>query len=164
MMIIPDDGGSTYLWNVGRQLFYTAVHPRRQFWTINCWLEFSRVGVALSINGRCFLTKYLVNNIKRVKCKRKVTDRKLCNVSTKPILVATQSWPMFVGTSPARGMEVYWRSMLHCDIWSLTMNWSSVQGILLFFMSQKNVCINRLKRDVNYSLCPKSVTLYFVFI
>jgi hypothetical protein len=31
--IIPDDGGSTYLWNVGRQLFYTAVHPRRQFWT-----------------------------------------------------------------------------------------------------------------------------------
>jgi hypothetical protein len=29
----PDDGGSTYLWNVGRQLFYTAVHPRRQIWT-----------------------------------------------------------------------------------------------------------------------------------
>jgi hypothetical protein len=31
--LIPDDGGSTYLWNVGRQLFYTVVHPRRQFWT-----------------------------------------------------------------------------------------------------------------------------------
>jgi hypothetical protein len=30
--LIPDDGGSTYLWNVGRQLFYMAVHPRRQFW------------------------------------------------------------------------------------------------------------------------------------
>jgi hypothetical protein len=29
----PDDGGSTYLWNVGRQLFYTAVHPGRQIWT-----------------------------------------------------------------------------------------------------------------------------------
>jgi hypothetical protein len=29
----PDDGGSTYLWNVGRQLFYTAVHPRRQIRT-----------------------------------------------------------------------------------------------------------------------------------
>jgi hypothetical protein len=29
----PDDGGSTYLWNVGRQLFYTALHPRRQIWT-----------------------------------------------------------------------------------------------------------------------------------
>jgi hypothetical protein len=28
-----DDGGSMYLWNVGRQLFYTALHPRRQFWT-----------------------------------------------------------------------------------------------------------------------------------
>jgi hypothetical protein len=28
-----DDGGSTHLWNVGRQSFYTAVHPRRQFWT-----------------------------------------------------------------------------------------------------------------------------------
>jgi hypothetical protein len=27
------DGGSTHLWYVGRQLFYTAVHPRRQFWT-----------------------------------------------------------------------------------------------------------------------------------
>jgi hypothetical protein len=31
--INPDHGGSTYLWNVGRQLFYTAVRPRRQFWT-----------------------------------------------------------------------------------------------------------------------------------
>jgi hypothetical protein len=31
--LIPDNGGSMYLWNVGRQLFYTAVHPRRQFWT-----------------------------------------------------------------------------------------------------------------------------------
>jgi hypothetical protein len=30
--LIPVDGGSTHLWNVGRQLFYTAVHPRRQFW------------------------------------------------------------------------------------------------------------------------------------
>jgi hypothetical protein len=28
-----DDGGSTYLWNVGRQLLYTAVHPRRQILT-----------------------------------------------------------------------------------------------------------------------------------
>jgi hypothetical protein len=26
-------GWRTYFWNVGRQLFYTAVHPRRQFWT-----------------------------------------------------------------------------------------------------------------------------------
>jgi hypothetical protein len=24
---------STHLWNVGRQSFYTAVHPRRQLWT-----------------------------------------------------------------------------------------------------------------------------------
>jgi hypothetical protein len=31
--LIPDDGGSTHLWNVGRQSFYMAVHPRRQFWT-----------------------------------------------------------------------------------------------------------------------------------
>jgi hypothetical protein len=31
--LIPDDGGSTYLRNVGRQLFYMAVHPRRQLWT-----------------------------------------------------------------------------------------------------------------------------------
>jgi hypothetical protein len=28
--LIPDDGGSTHLWNVGRSLFYTAVYPRRQ--------------------------------------------------------------------------------------------------------------------------------------
>jgi hypothetical protein len=34
--LIPDDGGSTHLWNVGRQSFYTAVHPRRQFWTQFC--------------------------------------------------------------------------------------------------------------------------------
>jgi hypothetical protein len=32
--VIPDDGGSTHLWNVGRQSFYTVVYPRRQFWTI----------------------------------------------------------------------------------------------------------------------------------
>jgi hypothetical protein len=31
--LIRDDGGSTYLWNAGLQLFYTAVHPRIQFWT-----------------------------------------------------------------------------------------------------------------------------------
>jgi hypothetical protein len=29
-LFIPDDGGSTYLLNVGRQSFYTAVQPRRQ--------------------------------------------------------------------------------------------------------------------------------------
>jgi len=29
----PDNGGSMYLWNVGRQLFCTAEHPRRQIWT-----------------------------------------------------------------------------------------------------------------------------------
>jgi hypothetical protein len=29
---ISDDGGSTHLWNVGRQSFYTAVYPRRQLW------------------------------------------------------------------------------------------------------------------------------------
>jgi hypothetical protein len=28
-----DDGGSTHLWNVGRQSFYTAVQLRRQLWT-----------------------------------------------------------------------------------------------------------------------------------
>jgi hypothetical protein len=33
MIVIPDDGGSTHLWNVGRQTFYTAVYHRRQFWT-----------------------------------------------------------------------------------------------------------------------------------
>jgi hypothetical protein len=31
-LLIPDDGGSTHLWNVGRQSFYTAVQPRRQLW------------------------------------------------------------------------------------------------------------------------------------
>jgi hypothetical protein len=32
-IIRDDDGGSTHLWNVGRQSFYTAVYPRRQLWT-----------------------------------------------------------------------------------------------------------------------------------
>jgi hypothetical protein len=32
-LLIPDDGGSTHLWNVGWQSFYTTVHPRKQFWT-----------------------------------------------------------------------------------------------------------------------------------
>jgi hypothetical protein len=31
--MIPDDGGSTHLWKVGRQSFYTALQPRRQLWT-----------------------------------------------------------------------------------------------------------------------------------
>jgi hypothetical protein len=30
---VADDGGSTHLWNGGRQSFYTAVQPRRQLWT-----------------------------------------------------------------------------------------------------------------------------------
>jgi hypothetical protein len=34
-ILIPDDGGSTHLWNVSRQSFYTAVYPRRQLWTTN---------------------------------------------------------------------------------------------------------------------------------
>jgi hypothetical protein len=34
MIVDPDDGGSMHLWNVGRQSFSTAVHPRRQFWTV----------------------------------------------------------------------------------------------------------------------------------
>jgi hypothetical protein len=32
LSLIPDRG-STHLWNVGRQSFYTAVYPRRQLWT-----------------------------------------------------------------------------------------------------------------------------------
>jgi hypothetical protein len=36
-LLIPDDGGSTHLWNVGRQSFYTAVYPRRQLWTSYLW-------------------------------------------------------------------------------------------------------------------------------
>jgi hypothetical protein len=38
--LIPDDGGSTHLWNVGRQSFYTAVYPRRQLWTWKTLLQF----------------------------------------------------------------------------------------------------------------------------
>jgi hypothetical protein len=65
-LVIPDDGGSTYLWNVGRQLFYTAVHPRRQFWTSYSqpWeLEISHniewfICVRFTI---CFLVSYLLD-------------------------------------------------------------------------------------------------------
>jgi hypothetical protein len=40
-IIIPDDGGSSNLWNVDRQLIYTELHPRRQFWIImNLLLNF----------------------------------------------------------------------------------------------------------------------------
>jgi hypothetical protein len=34
----PGAKASTHLWNVGRQLFYTAVHPRRQFGTSKIYL------------------------------------------------------------------------------------------------------------------------------
>jgi hypothetical protein len=50
-----DDGGSMYLWNVGRQLFYTAVHPRRQIWTsnINLLTLFKEIiGVYIEIHTR----------------------------------------------------------------------------------------------------------------
>jgi hypothetical protein len=51
IIVIPDDGGSTYLWKVGRQLFYTAVHPRRQFWT-----SYSTPWeVEISQSGRCLI-------------------------------------------------------------------------------------------------------------
>jgi hypothetical protein len=46
--LIPDDGGSTHLWNVGRQSFYMAVYPRRQLWTSYSlpWeLEISQVSI-----------------------------------------------------------------------------------------------------------------------
>jgi hypothetical protein len=49
--LIPDDGGSMHLWNVGRQSFYTAVQPRRQLWTSYSppWeLEISHVLAILS--------------------------------------------------------------------------------------------------------------------
>jgi hypothetical protein len=49
----PDDGGSTYLWNVGRQLFYTAVHPRRQFWTLRKWV--AKQGYGRSASGSSHL-------------------------------------------------------------------------------------------------------------
>jgi hypothetical protein len=41
--LIPDDGGSTHLWNVGRQSIYTAVYPRRQLWTSTSWLVSTHV-------------------------------------------------------------------------------------------------------------------------
>jgi hypothetical protein len=37
--IITDDGGSTHLWNVGLQSFYTAVQPRRQLWTLEVFFK-----------------------------------------------------------------------------------------------------------------------------
>jgi len=35
-IIIPDDGGSTHLRNVGRQSFYTVVQPRRRVYCVHC--------------------------------------------------------------------------------------------------------------------------------
>jgi hypothetical protein len=73
-------------------------------------------GVALSIDSHCFSTRYLVRNMKRVKCKRKVTDRQSCDVNTKPTPVATQSKvravlarinAVMAGPTPACGIEVY---------------------------------------------------------
>jgi hypothetical protein len=50
-----DDGGSTHLWNVGRQSFYTAVHPKRQFWTSYSppW----KLEISLKLYFLCLATK-----------------------------------------------------------------------------------------------------------
>jgi hypothetical protein len=59
----PDDGGSTHLWNVGQQLFYTAVHPRRQFWTSYSppWeLEISYI---ISVKSLFTFLNLIVNNL-----------------------------------------------------------------------------------------------------
>jgi hypothetical protein len=45
-------GGRTYLLNVGRQLFYTAVHPRRQIWMKWCSLSELWIGKDLEGSGR----------------------------------------------------------------------------------------------------------------
>jgi hypothetical protein len=54
MIVIPDDGGSTHLWNVVRQSFYTAVYPRRQFWAKYDGLVFhvGELGSSVSIVSR----------------------------------------------------------------------------------------------------------------
>jgi hypothetical protein len=62
-----DDGGSTYIWNIGRQLFYTAVHPRRQIWTSYSppWeLEIS--------HNRCIFATWLRTNLKMIEVIREV--------------------------------------------------------------------------------------------
>jgi hypothetical protein len=61
-----DDGGSTHLWNVGRQSFYTAVHPRRQFWTTlsKLWFILSRLELGRYCNwwtGRALASRLLTN-------------------------------------------------------------------------------------------------------
>jgi hypothetical protein len=66
----PDDGGSTHLWNVGRQLFYTAVHPRRQFWTFYDLVLSAWASPKYFVGGRryiillwCFLYFQSVTNV-----------------------------------------------------------------------------------------------------
>jgi hypothetical protein len=61
---IPDDGGSTHLWNVGRQSFYTAVHPRRQIWTsylppweLEISQSFNSIRTATNCSGTATITE-----------------------------------------------------------------------------------------------------------
>jgi hypothetical protein len=51
--VLPDDGGSTHLWNVGRQSFYTAVHPRRQFWTSCNGLSVCGLARSMALKSSC---------------------------------------------------------------------------------------------------------------
>jgi hypothetical protein len=65
-----DGGGSTYLWNVGRQLFYTTVHPRRQFWTSRT------ITFALGCRWNWWTTLLIQVMLRRLSC---VPNRAVCS-------------------------------------------------------------------------------------
>jgi hypothetical protein len=84
LWLIPDDEGSTHLWNVGRQSFYTAVHPRRQFWTSNYSL--------FTDNQNVSQIKFTFNKISRwpaasLQTTRGVSETLSCSSEVKRLVV-----------------------------------------------------------------------------
>jgi hypothetical protein len=94
-MIIPD-GGSTHLWNVGRQLFYTAVYPRKQFWT--CQLELSKGKHCRSVPCNCSWDHFCLSECKHDIVTAHKSKVKLCCYTMQAprgrrVIAATHSSP-----------------------------------------------------------------------
>jgi hypothetical protein len=112
----PDDGGSTNLWNVGRQLLYTAVHPRRQIWTSCCLCEIS------SSQGG----EYEVQN-----CLLRCTHVPLKRRSTITLHGSTSQKTNLNFVLPLLGAKLWALQTVTVDFtdWNVTVRWTSVRSL-----------------------------------
>jgi hypothetical protein len=88
------DQGSTYLWNVGPQLFYAAVHPRRQIWTSYSPPWELKISISLQVvksaNLKHLLHPQLPDNYNPTFGFKNVTYKEIIDSSTLPLIGVQQ--------------------------------------------------------------------------